>query len=163
MRKAVFLDRDGVINRERGQHTWRLEDFEVLPDVPVALRALQEAGHALIVITNQSGIGSGLYGHADVDRAHRYLHDMLASHGVRLTDVLYCPHHPDNGKCLCRKPGSLLFERAIAKHRLDPGRSVMIGDRERDIIAAGMVGVRGILVEANQALLPVVMNEVLHA
>ena len=60
MRKAVFLDRDGVINRERGQHTWRIEDFEVLPDVPVALRALQEAGHALIVITNQSGIGSGL-------------------------------------------------------------------------------------------------------
>ncbi len=162
-RPAVFLDRDGVINRERGEHTWRLEDFEVLPGVPEAIRALRAAGHEVVVITNQSGIGLGLYDHAAVGVVHRYLHDMLAAQGTRLTDIYYCPHHPSQGRCLCRKPGGLLLERAIARHGLDPGRSVMIGDRERDVEAAVSVGVRGILVTANAPLLPVVLNEVLHA
>lgn len=163
MRKAVFLDRDGVLNRERGMHTWTLADFEVLPDVPAALRLLQDAGYALVVITNQSGIGLGLYGHAEVATLHRYLHAMLAEHGVELTAVYYCPHHPSHGKCLCRKPGSLMLEKAIARHGLDAESSVMIGDRERDMEAAVAAGVRGILVEANVPLLPVVLNEVLNA
>jgi len=163
MRKAVFLDRDGVLNRERGMHTWTLADFEVLPDVPQALKRLQDAGYALVVITNQSGIGLGLYGHAEVATLHRYLHAMLAEHGVQLTAVYYCPHHPTQGRCLCRKPGSLMLEKAMARHGLDAGSSVMIGDRERDMEAAAMAGVRGILVEANAPLLPVVMNEVLNA
>jgi D-glycero-D-manno-heptose 1,7-bisphosphate phosphatase len=163
MRKAVFLDRDGVLNRERGVHTWTLEAFEVLPDVPAALKALQEDGRALVVITNQSGIGLGMYGHADVETLHGYLHGMLAEHGVSLTAVYYCPHHPSRGKCLCRKPGGLLLERAIARYRLDPENSVMIGDRTRDMEAASSVGVRGILVESNSNLLQVVLNEVLNA
>jgi D-glycero-D-manno-heptose 1,7-bisphosphate phosphatase len=163
MRRAVFLDRDGVINRERGEHTWRLEEFEVLPDVPQALFALQEAGMAIVVITNQSGIGLGLYRHADVQRLHRYLHDVLSEHDVLLTDIYYCPHHPDRGACLCRKPGSLLFERAIARHDIDPKGSVMIGDRERDLLAAQRAGVRGILVPPNVPLLPTVRDQVLRA
>jgi D-glycero-D-manno-heptose 1,7-bisphosphate phosphatase len=160
MRKALFLDRDGVVNRERGEHTWRMEDFEVLPDVPEALRVAQDAGWATVVITNQSGIGLGLYGHADVAKVHGYLHDMLAAQGVRLTDILYCPHHPQGGRCLCRKPGSLLLEKAIARHGLRASGSVMIGDRERDVQAAEAVGVRGILVAPNTPLLPLVLNEV---
>ncbi|MBK8497754.1 MAG: HAD family hydrolase [Flavobacteriales bacterium] len=160
---AAFLDRDGVINRERGEHTWRMEDFEVLPGVIEGLSELSNAGFALVVITNQSGIGLGLYGHREVDEAHRYLHHMLLGHGLRLHDILYCPHHPSGGRCLCRKPGSLLFERAMARHGIDPLRSVMIGDRQRDIDAAAAVGIRGILVEANAPLLPVVMNQVLNA
>src|SRR5690606_26131360 len=100
MRKAVFLDRDGVLNHERGKHTWTLEDFEVLPDVPQALKRLQDAGWLLVVITNQSGIGLGLYGHAEVAALHRYLHAMLAEQGVHLTEVYYCPHHPTRGRCL---------------------------------------------------------------
>jgi D-glycero-D-manno-heptose 1,7-bisphosphate phosphatase len=163
MRKAVFLDRDGVLNRERGMHTWTLEDFEILPDVPEALKRLQDAGWLLVVITNQSGIGLGLYGHAEVAALHGYLHAMLAEQGVQLTAVYYCPHHPTNGKCLCRKPGGLLMERAIARFGIDVRASAMIGDRERDMEAAAAVGVRGIRVEANTSLLPVVMNEVLNA
>ena len=151
-RSAVFLDRDGVLNRERGQHTWRLEDFELLPDVPRALRAFQDAGHLLVVITNQSGIGSGLYGHGDVARVHAYLRDRLAREGVDLSDVFYCPHHPDRGRCLCRKPGGLLFERAIARHGIDPSRSVMFGDRQRDMEAAASAGVRGVLMGSNASL-----------
>lgn len=160
MRKAIFLDRDGVVNRERGEHTWRMDDFEVLPGVPDAVRAAREAGYAVVVITNQSGIGLGLYGHADVAKVHGYLHDMLAKHGVHLDDILYCPHHPQGGKCLCRKPGSLLLERAMARHAIGAEGSVMIGDRERDVQAAEAVGVKGILVAANTPLLPLVLNEV---
>lgn len=162
MRKAVYLDRDGVLNRERGTHTWTLDEFEVLPDVPEALKRLQDAGWSLVVITNQSGIGLGLYGHAEVAELHGYLHTMLAEHGVTLLAVHYCPHHPSRGRCLCRKPGSLLLERAMARHGIDAGASVMIGDRERDMEAAAAVGVRGIRMESNTALLPVVMNEVLN-
>ena len=159
--KAVFLDRDGVLNRERGQHTWRVEDFVLLPGVPVALRVLQDDGWLLVVVTNPSGIGLGLYGHADVAAVHGYLHGMLAEHGVKLTDVYYCPHHPSKGRCLCRKPGSLMLERAMARHGIDPDRSVMIGDRDRDMDAAAAARVRGIRVEGNQSLLPIVTNDVL--
>jgi len=155
-KRAVFLDRDGVINRERGDHTWRVEDFELLPDVPATLKRLAEAGLLLVVVSNQSGIGLGKYSVADVERLHGYLHDRLAQEGVRLTDVYYCPHHPTKGRCLCRKPGSLMLERAIARHGIDPGRSVLIGDRERDIDAAHAAGVQGILVSSNEPLLPVV-------
>lgn len=162
-RRAVFLDRDGVLNRERGMHTWKPADFEVLPDVPSALKHLQDEGFMLVVITNQSGIGLGLYGHTEVAELHGYLHAMLGSHGVSLTDVFYCPHHPSRGRCLCRKPGGLLLEKAIARYGIDPAGSVMIGDRERDMDAALSVGVRGILVEPNAPLLPVVIEQVLGA
>lgn len=156
--KALFLDRDGVINREHGRHATSLDEFIVLPGVPEALALAQRAGWLLVVITNQSGIALGLYGHAEVQAMHAYLHRMLAEHGVRLTDILYCPHHPSTGRCLCRKPGGLLLERAIARHGIGPAVSVMIGDRERDVDAAASVGVKGILVSSNAPLLPVVQE-----
>ncbi len=160
---ALFLDRDGVLNRERGEHTWRMSDFEVLPDVPAALQQAHAAGLLLVVITNQSGIGLGLYGHQDVEEVHGYLRSMLAQHGVALADIFYCPHHPSKGRCLCRKPGSLLLERAIARHDIDITRSFMIGDRERDVEAAKGAGVRGILVHHNAPLLPILEKQVLKA
>lgn len=158
-RGAVFLDRDGVINRERGEHTWRLADFEVLPTVAEGIRAVNAAGMPVIVVTNQSGIGLGLYGHAEVARLHAYLHENLASHGARLDGVYYCPHHPSKGRCLCRKPGSLLLERAIARFDIDPARSIMVGDRERDVEAAAAAGVRGLLVPANGRLIDVLLTQ----
>lgn len=161
MKKAVFLDRDGVINRERGEHTWRPDHFEILPGVPQALGELKDDGWALVVITNQSGIGLGLYGHKDVELLHNIMRKEFEIAGVTLDGLYFCPHHPVQGKCLCRKPGSLLFEKAIARSDIDPGRSVMIGDRERDIVAAAAVGIRGILVGSNSALLPLVRKELL--
>ena len=158
---AIFLDRDGVVVRERGEHTWRLEDFEVLPSVVEALRGIRAAGKLSVLITNQSGIGLGLYGHADVLGLHTYLHAHLARQGAALDAVYYCPHHPSQGRCLCRKPGSLLLERAIARYGIDPGVSVMIGDRDRDVAAAAAIGVRGILVEANAPLLDVLNDHAL--
>ncbi len=153
MGKGLFLDRDGVINRELGAHTVRLADFEVLPGVPQAIAAANAAGWTVVVITNQSGIGLGLYDHAELDRMHRYLHDMLRDLGAHIDDILYCPHHPTLGKCLCRKPGSLLLERGAARHAMDLSLSVMVGDRDRDMEAAAAVGVRGILVAPNASLI----------
>ena len=158
-RAALFLDRDGVINRERGKHTWRLEEFEVLPDVAEAVLAAHAAGLLVIAVTNQSGIALGLYGHADVERLHAYLHRQLALRGAHLDAVYYCPHHPDRGRCLCRKPGGLLFERAIARFGIDPARSLMVGDRQRDVDAANSVGIRGVLVEADSPLMPLLKSE----
>jgi D-glycero-D-manno-heptose 1,7-bisphosphate phosphatase len=152
VRKAVFLDRDGVLNRERGEHTWRPEDFEVLPGVPETLARLQQAGWLLIVVSNQSGIGLGLYTKQEVEVLHDYLHARLAEHGVVLDAVYYCPHHPSQGRCLCRKPGSLLLERALARFGASAAGSVFIGDRERDAEAAVAAGVKPVLVASNASL-----------
>jgi D-glycero-D-manno-heptose 1,7-bisphosphate phosphatase len=124
----------------------------LLTTVVQAVKELTAQGSAVVVITNQSGIGLGLYHHEEVARLHDYLHAQLAAIGVQLTAVYYCPHHPSKGKCLCRKPGSLLLERAIARYDIDPTRSVMIGDRDRDVLAAQGAGVPGIRVEANAPL-----------
>ncbi|MEZ4756499.1 MAG: HAD family hydrolase [Flavobacteriales bacterium] len=148
----ILLDRDGVLNRERGMHTWELSDFEILPGVVPALREAAAAGYRFAVITNQSGIGLGLYGHEEVRTLHVALRRSMEDHGVRLEEVLYCPHHPSRGRCLCRKPGGLLVERALARMGMSAANSWFIGDRERDMEAARSVGVRGLLVEANSDL-----------
>jgi len=163
MKKGLFLDRDGVINRERGAHTVRLADLEVLPDVPLAIALAIAAGWTVVVITNQSGIQLGLYDHVELDRIHRYLHNMLHEHGAHLADLFYCPHHPAQGKCLCRKPGSLLLERAAARNGIQLDASVMIGDRDRDMEAAKAVAVRGILIESNASLLSTLRTHALIA
>lgn len=152
-RGILFLDRDGVVNRERGAHTWLLKDLEVLPGVALAVNAAHAAGLLVVVVTNQSGIGLGLYTKGDVERLHDHLRTLLAADGAYLDAMYYCPHHPSEGRCLCRKPGSLLLERALSRFAADPGLSVMIGDRPRDVDAALAAGVNGVLVEANGDLM----------
>jgi D-glycero-D-manno-heptose 1,7-bisphosphate phosphatase len=154
MNKAVFLDRDGVINRERPEgYTCRLEDFEILPDVVEVLKELQNKSYMLIVVTNQSGVGKGLYTEEDVKRLHAHLGSFLASHGVRFEEVYYCIHHPDTSNCICRKPGSLFIEKALARFGIDPSRSLFIGDKKHtDMVAAAAAGVKGILIQSNSSL-----------
>ena len=141
--KAVFLDRDGVLNRERGDYTWRPADFEVLPDVPAALAALHAEGYRLIVITNQAGVAKGLYTLADVAACHAKLQGAVGG----LIDAFYvAPGYPAVSESLGRKPGTLLLERAIARFGLDPAQCWLIGDRGRDIAAGRGVGVRTVRV-----------------
>jgi D-glycero-D-manno-heptose 1,7-bisphosphate phosphatase len=155
-KKAVFLDRDGVINRERGEYTFRVEDFEILPGVVAGLKIAQSKGYLLIVITNQGGIAKGLYTHQDVENVHVYLKDELAREGVELTEIFYSPHHQDYGKSLDRKPGTLLFEKAMAMYHIDAQYSVMIGDNDRDVIAAEKVGIHGIKIKPNSSIQPII-------
>lgn len=156
MNKAVLLDRDGVINRERGDYTYRIEDLEVNPGVVEALRIFRDKGYKLIVITNQGGIAKGLYSREEMEALNKYLTDIMEQQGIELLDIYYCPHHPSHGNCICRKPDSLLLEKAIARYGLDASSSYFIGDTERDITAGTKAGVMTIRTEPNSNLLTIV-------
>ncbi|MFN5324340.1 MAG: D-glycero-alpha-D-manno-heptose-1,7-bisphosphate 7-phosphatase [Bacteroidota bacterium] len=153
MIKAIFLDRDGVINKDRSEYTWRIEDFEFLPGVFEGLKALTQKGYKLIVITNQGGVAKGKYGHTEVQKLHEYMISTLNQNGVEILEIYYCPHHPDHSICLCRKPGSLLIEKSVARFNVDVTASFMIGDMERDILAAQSIDITGIKVDSNSNFL----------
>ncbi len=150
--KAIFLDRDGVLIHERGDYTWLLEDLKINIGVPEALLEFSKQGFLLIVISNQGGIGKGLYSIAEADYLHLHISRNLGMNGVQITEYYYCPHHPTTSKCICRKPDSLLLEKAIARFNIDPEKSFFIGDTERDIVAGQKAGVNTILIEPNSDL-----------
>ncbi len=152
--KAIFLDRDGVLNKELGDYITRYEDFFILPHVFEGLKILQQQGYLLIVITNQGGIAKKLYTQNELNKMHQFLRDELLKTGVSITDIYFCPHHPISGNCLCRKPGSLLVEKALSKYNIDPAHSFFIGDKMRDIECGEAAGVKGILIEPNEDWVP---------
>lgn len=140
MNKCVFLDRDGVLNEDRTDYVYRVEDFIIPAGVPEALRLLKDAGYLLIVITNQAGIAKGLYTRDDVMACYAYLQEQC---GHVIDDIYYCPHHPNyDTQSLTRKPESLLLEKAMAKYNITADESWMIGDAARDMKAGKRVGVR---------------------
>lgn len=157
MNKAVFLDRDGIINVEIGDYIKRFEDFTLIPQLGEALQLLVSKGFLLVVITNQGGLAKNLYSVEELNKMHNFLIQEMKKFEVSFEEIYYCPHHPDyNGKCLCRKPGSQMVEKAIARFNIDPNQSYFIGDKQRDIDAGNAVGVKGILVESNPDLFEVV-------
>ncbi len=153
-RKAVFLDRDGVLVRERGDYNYLPSHFSLNRAIVPDLRWLAAQGYLLLVITNQSGIAKGIYTHGHVRRFHRRLHAALLAEGVTITDFFYCPHHPSVSSCLCRKPAPGLYRKAMAMYHIDPDRSLAFGDQPRDVEAARAAGIRrAFLVPANPASL----------
>ena len=153
--KAIFLDRDGVIIRERGDFTWLLEDVFINPGVEEALQIFINAGYMLIVISNQSGIAKEIYTKQEADYIHLHLERVFSIKGVHITEFYYCPHHPTISNCICRKPDSLLLEKAIARFNVDAAKSYFIGDADRDIEAGNKAGVQSIKIEVNSSLVPV--------
>lgn len=154
MNKAIFLDRDGIINVEIGDYIKRFEDFTLLPQLGEALSLLKSKGYIFVVITNQGGLAKNLYSTEELDKMHQFLEEEMRKFDVHFEEIYYCPHHPDyNGKCLCRKPGSQMIEKAIARFNIDPSQSYFIGDKQRDVDAGNAVGVKGVLVESNPEIL----------
>ena len=141
MNKCIFLDRDGVINRERGDYTYRIEDFNINEGVLESIQILKESGYLLIVITNQAGISRNIYTREQMDLCHEYMKKEL---NYLLDDIFYCPYHPTVSNSLSRKPDSLMLEKAMAKYDLDPAYCWMIGDAERDVVAAHTRGIKTI-------------------
>ncbi len=140
--KCIFLDRDGVLNVDRVDYVYRMEEFIIPPGVGEALRALKDAGYLLIVITNQSGIAKGIYKREDVYLIHNAIQEGT---GVQLDDIYFCPYHEKfDSHSLTRKPGSLMIEKAAAKYEVDIEASWMVGDHERDITAGTRAGLRTI-------------------
>jgi D-glycero-D-manno-heptose 1,7-bisphosphate phosphatase len=151
MTRAVFLDRDGTLIAEAG-YLDRLDRLELYPYSIDAVRLLNQAGFAVIVVTNQSGVARGLVEEAFIGEAHRHISERLAAGGARVDAYYYCPHHPEATRaeygqpCDCRKPESGMLRRAARDLQIDLGRSFVIGDRWADIEAGAAVGAPGVLV-----------------
>ncbi len=147
MRRAAFLDRDGVINVDHG-YVHRVKDFKWVPGVLEAAKVLFDAGYLLVVVTNQSGIGRGFYSVQDFARLTRWMADAFIKAEAPLSGVYFCPHHPAKavGKylcdCNCRKPKPGLLLRAAEELDIDINRSIMFGDKASDCTAGRLAGCR---------------------
>lgn len=159
-RAAVFLDRDGTLNVEKGFLASQ-DGLELLPGVGAALKSLRQAGYSLVVVTNQPVIARGEASEDDVAAIHRRLEWELGKDGAYLDAIYLCPHHPDKGfagerpelkiACQCRKPGTAMVEQACRELNLNAKSSWMIGDQTRDIEMARRAGLRSILVRTGTA------------
>ncbi|HET8654409.1 MAG TPA: HAD family hydrolase [Longimicrobiaceae bacterium] len=143
-RVGVFLDRDGTIIFDR-HYPADPDQVELLPGAAAAIARLNETGLPVFVVTNQSGIGRGMYTEADFRAVQARMEALLAEAGALVQGTYHCPHAPDRQPpCDCRKPAAGLFERAAAEHDLDLARSAFVGDRLRDVLPAVRFGGRGV-------------------
>lgn len=146
MSKAVFLDRDGVINEDTG-YVFRQEEFHFVPGIFQFCRKASDLGYLLIVVTNQAGIARGFYTKEDFLALNEWMACFFAEQGVPLTDVFYCPFHPEKGiggykrDSFDRKPKPGMILRAQRKYGIDLSASAMIGDKESDMICAERAGI----------------------
>lgn len=151
--RAIFLDRDGVINVDGG-YTHRIEDFQLIDGAAAAIRRANEAGYIVLVVTNQGGIGLGYYDHEDVDAFHAHMKTVLEAEGAVISDFAYCPHHPKSPdpaqrECACRKPSPEMILFLAEKHHVDCSASSMIGDRNSDVEAGHAAGMQAFLFDGN--------------
>lgn len=147
-RAAVFLDRDGTLNVDKG-YVHRIEDWEWIPGAIGAITALKKAGFLVIVITNQAGIARGYYDEADMNNLHTIINMELQRHGATIDGFYHCPHHPEFGEvreCECRKPMPGLIYEAQHDFDIDLTKSWLIGDKASDIQAGLSAGIKPILV-----------------
>ncbi|MEQ8472664.1 MAG: HAD family hydrolase [Marinoscillum sp.] len=146
MNKCIFLDRDGVINKDFVDYAYSLDRFMILDGVREAIAMIKEAGYLAIVVTNQSGIAKGVYNRSQMQECHDYMQQEL---NHQIDRIYYAPWHPDYSESLSRKPGTLMFERAIARYDIDIDQSWMIGDKKRDMIPAIKMGLKTVQVDGN--------------
>jgi D-glycero-D-manno-heptose 1,7-bisphosphate phosphatase len=149
MQPAIFLDRDGVINRNRTDHVKSWAEFEFLPGVLEALRHLAQLEWPVVVISNQAIVGRGLVSRQTIDEINEQMTSVVWSVGGRIDRVFYCPHRPEE-HCECRKPRPGLLLSAAHEMGLDLTRSIFVGDAESDVLAAQVVGCRPVLVKTGR-------------
>ncbi|DAB37398.1 MAG: D,D-heptose 1,7-bisphosphate phosphatase [Sulfuricurvum sp. RIFOXYD2_FULL_44_160] len=141
MNKALFLDRDGVVNVEKN-YLHKIEDFELMEGIVDVCRTYAEQGYLIIIVTNQSGISRGYYTEEDFAHLSRWMVEHFKAFGITISHIYHCPHHESiDGACECRKPSPGMFLEARKEYDLDMEHSVMIGDNERDIEASLKAGV----------------------
>lgn len=148
MKRAVFLDRDGVLVEDIGYHH-KLEDLKIVPNAVEGLKLLKD--YKLAVVTNQSGIGRGYYTMKDFENFNNCLIQELKKHNIKIEKVYACPHRPEDG-CECRKPKAKLVKGAAKELGIDLKKSFMIGDRKSDIEMGHNAGCRSILVLTGNGL-----------
>ncbi len=146
MNKVIFLDRDGTINKEVN-YLYKTDEFEFIDGAIEAIKTFHELGFKVIVITNQAGVARGYYEEKDVQTLHNYLDKVLQEHNTFIDAYYYCPHHPEgtvekySGKCNCRKPEIGMIEQAKMDYDIDLITSIIIGDKESDILTGKNAGI----------------------
>ncbi|MCC8104936.1 MAG: HAD family hydrolase [Clostridiales bacterium] len=160
-RKAVFLDRDGLINRQALPHQYitKWEEFEFLPNVPEAIRELNNAGYLVLIVTNQRGIARGIVTMEEVEELHHQMCKTLEANGAGIDGIYVCPHN--DGECHCRKPEIGLFLQAEQEFEIDKESSWMVGDSESDAQAGKNYGVRTIRTTClKEAVEKIIMDDI---
>ena len=149
MKRAVFVDRDGVINRgaAEGDYILRWDDFRFLPGVAEAITSLRAAGWRIIMVTNQRCVGKGLLTIAELEAIHQKMTEELATAGAKLDGIYYCPHEKES-RCDCRKPSPGMLLRAANEHNINLSVSWMVGDSESDMESGKRAGCRTIRITA---------------
>ena len=137
--KTIFLDRDGVINKEIN-YLHKIDDFEFIDGIFDACLYFQSLGYKIIIITNQSGISRGYYTENDYQKVTQWMLNQFKYKNINILDIFHCPHGPDS-TCDCRKPKPGMFLKAQDKHNTDMKKSWLIGDKEVDVIAANEAGI----------------------
>ncbi|WP_394203013.1 D-glycero-alpha-D-manno-heptose-1,7-bisphosphate 7-phosphatase [Marinagarivorans algicola] len=154
MTKGLFLDRDGVINVDKG-YVHRIEDFEFLPGIFAFCRRASVLGYKIFVVTNQSGIARGFYTEHTFLMLTTWMKQRFVGHGVHIEAVFFCPHHPSEGQgqylqaCECRKPQPGMLKQALRDYDLEASECLLIGDSSSDIDAARCVGMPSVKVSRN--------------
>jgi len=135
MVKALFLDRDGVVNIEK-DYLYEIEDFEFIEGIFSLCNYYQELGYIIIIVTNQSGIARKYYSEEDFNKLSTWMVTEFKKNNIEIKKVYFCPHHPDiSGECFCRKPNPGMLLDASAEFDIDLKNSIIVGDKERDIEA----------------------------
>jgi D-glycero-D-manno-heptose 1,7-bisphosphate phosphatase len=142
MKKALFLDRDGVVNIEK-DYLYKVEDFEFIDGIFNLCKYYQDKGFVIIIVTNQSGIARGYYSESDFDNLTSWMIKEFSKHNIKILKVYHCPHHPDiTGNCNCRKPKAGMLLDAQNEFHIKLSESIIVGDKERDIEAGINAGLK---------------------
>lgn len=142
MKKALFLDRDGVINKEKN-YLYNIEDFEFIDGVFETCRYFQNKGYLIIIITNQAGIARGKYTDEDYQLLTKWMIKEFQKENVKISKIYHCPHHPDfSGECNCRKPKPKMILDAKEEFDIDLNKSILVGDKNSDIETGISAGVK---------------------
>ena len=149
-KKAIFLDRDGTINPDPG-YIDSPEKFRIYPAARIGLKLLYQNNYLLFVVSNQSGLGRGYFPEESLKAIHEKLEDELLESGVRLAEIVYCPHHPEDG-CHCRKPSPYLVMELAERYKIDLAGSYFIGDKVSDVVTGINSGCSSVLLASPEQL-----------
>jgi histidinol-phosphate phosphatase family protein len=148
--KAIFFDRDDTLIKDTG-YMYKVEDLEFFKDTFEVLKSFQARGYLIFIVTNQSGIGRGLYTEEDMHIFNNNMLNALLKQGIKIQDLVFCPHAPGD-ECACRKPSPKLLNELCEKYDIDKSQSIMVGDKKSDVEAGNNAGLQTFRIKNNNLI-----------